>query len=52
MVAAAETDLTTRVPRDEYSLIGPPNWLHEHYGMGADGIPARARAREGRARPT
>lgn len=32
------------MPRDEYSLIGPPNRLYEHYGMDADGIHARARA--------
>lgn len=32
------------MPRDEYSLIGPPTRLYEHYGMDADGIHARARA--------
>lgn len=32
------------MPADEYSLIGPPTRLYEHYGLDTDGIASRLRA--------
>lgn len=31
------------MPADEYSLIGPPTHLYQHYGMDAAGVEAKAR---------
>lgn len=32
------------MPQDDYSLIGPPVGLYQHYGLDAEGILARARS--------